>query len=387
MNNSTILILGNYPPPYGGVPHHIKLFSNHLSNKGNKVFIVAGGNGKNIKKGNIEVRKSNFFKKIYYLVFSTFKPKFINILIKNGFKIKNLKYFLRLNIFFNISESIIRQNKIDIILSYNLYYYSPIAYELNKIYKIPYIVNVFGEINKLEELMNNKSYYLDILNNSKQNISCSIHCAKSIDLLTKRNIIPYKSILYGIDMNIFNAERINYTKKEKIGFFGRIDTEMGVDIFQKIIIKMSDLNIKYLIAGQKGNYYQNIEDFKLNSDFQIETYYNVETNKLAALYKECKIVIVPTRGLRTCSSLATMEAMSCGCVVLGHNIGGIPELIIPETGILINFEDIEMFVINIKKLLINQDELNKRISNSMEYAKNHFSQETMCENFTKIISL
>lgn len=381
-----ILILGNYPPPYGGVPHHIKLLSNYLVKNGNKVFVVAGGDGKIQKINNIEITRKDRSSKLYLLISALPKLIFLDILFKNGLGFSNLKYFIRLNIFYKIAQSIVSKNKIDIILSYNLYYYSPLAYQLYKTYKIPYIVNVFGEIYRLNELRNNKDFYLEILKSSKHNISCSLHCAKSIDLLETKSPILYRSILYGIDFNYFNCNNINVTQKNKIGFFGRIDTEMGVDIFQNIISKMSDYSMKYIIAGQKGNYHDQIEKFKSSTNFLIETYYNVDTVTLANLYKECKIVIVPTRGLRACSSLATMEAMACGCLVMGHNIGGIPELLNKKTGVLVDFENVEMFVNNIKYFLSNESELKQRIANSLEYASNNFNQEVMCDNFYKIIS-
>ncbi len=380
-----ILILGNYPPPYGGVPHHIKLLSDYLGNNGNNVIVLAGGNGVKKKIGNVRIIKNNIYKKIIFIIFSLRNPLFKEVLFNNRISFSNIKYFLRLNLFYNIANSVIKNENIDIILSYNLFYYSPIAYELNKKYQIPYIVNVFGEIYRLDVMKKNKNFYLNILNNSKYNISCSLHCAKSINILEKSSKIQYKSILYGIDLNIFNSNNLNLETKNKIGFFGRIDTEMGLDIFEQIIENLSDFNTTFIIAGQKGNYFKKIEDFKLKSQFKIETYYNVSTQKLANLYKECSLVIVPSRGLRTCSSLATMEAMSCGCVVLGHNIGGIPELIVSETGFLIDFEDVDMFVNNIKNIKSNYKELCEKRSNSIEYAKNNFSQELMCKNFYNLI--
>lgn len=386
ISNMNILILGNYAPPYGGVPNHVKLFSRFLSDRGHKIFVLPGGDGRYSNDANIEIHRFTLANKFFLLVKNISRLKFFIIFKNNNFSFSNFKYFLRLNLFYFNSLKIIKRQKIHCCLSYNLFYYSPVAFELYKNFKIPYVVNLFGEIYRLKEMRNNFQYYNQILTASFHNTSCSSHCANSIKLIS--NDINCKVVLYAIDLSIFKMKNSFGDRSRKIGFFGRLDTEMGLDLFLEIIKTLSHLNFDIIIAGQRGNYYEEVKMFQsLNPDLNIKIYSNVTSVELSDLYNECQLVLVPTRGERTCSSLAAMEAMACGCVVLGHIKGGIPELIIDGlNGYLIDYLDNSMFKDRIDYLINNHEKLNFLSSNANKYALENFGHKKMCITLYEPIS-
>ena len=239
---------------------------------------------------------------------------------------------------------------------------------------------MFGEIYRLEVLRNNFQYYNQILKSSFHNTSCSTHCANSVSKIS--NEIKCNVVLYAIDLGTFKLKNTFKERERKIGFFGRLDTEMGLDLFLDIIKTLTHLNFQVIITGQKGNYFEEAKKFQYqNPNFDIEIYSNVSSIELSDLYNQCQIVVVPTRGERTCSSLAAMEAMACGCVVLGHKKGGIPELIVDGfNGYLIDYLEIDMFNNRINELINSPEKLTFLSKNAHHYALEHFGHMKMCNS-------
>jgi hypothetical protein len=62
LNKKNILLIGNYPMPFGGVPAFIKYLSEHLLREGWNVYILSGGYPKGTRiDGNLILLKPGFF--------------------------------------------------------------------------------------------------------------------------------------------------------------------------------------------------------------------------------------------------------------------------------------------------------------------------------------
>lgn len=73
------------------------------------------------------------------------------------------------------------------------------------------------------------------------------------------------------------------------------------------------------------------------------------------------------------------EAFSCGKPVLSSDVGGIPEIISPDRGVIIAPEQTELLIAALEQFMDNFDTYNAE--NIREYAINHFSKEVIAEKF------
>ena len=159
MNNKNILLIGSYPPPYGGISVHIKRLFNYLIDRGDNCIILHTGNRISRKIHNkriisiFDLRKLYKIKKtnlivhfhvsalrniftIYLLTMFFYRQKKIITIHSGSFsnnfnrKSKFIKYFLR-SILFHF-DNIIAVNKIQ-----KQILHKDLLIELNKIFVIP----------------------------------------------------------------------------------------------------------------------------------------------------------------------------------------------------------------------------------------------------------
>ena len=127
-----ILILGNYPPPYGGVPNHIRNLANYLSEFDYDIKIVSGGLGSVTKlKDNLIIYKLSRIEKITNFFKSMRRMR--EIPINLGLLLKAPHHCFRyMYLTEYIEKKILENNKFDIILCYNIVLFGPVAQELKK---------------------------------------------------------------------------------------------------------------------------------------------------------------------------------------------------------------------------------------------------------------
>jgi glycosyltransferase involved in cell wall biosynthesis len=392
-----ILILGNYPPPYGGVPHHIERLSNHLNKLGHTCHIISGGTTgfTSLNNNTLLIYKPNIVQKILSFIIGLKNiPYFITLSNKKvRLNFLFLKHLVRYIIYYSIAKRIVNNHKIDLISSYNILSYSPIASILSKQYSIPHIINIFGEVYKNKLLfLSNKIFFFNTLENSTKILSCSNHCGNSLkEIGFLNNVITQ---MYGINLNHFkpgsiinkNISLYQNLNKLNILFVGRQSLEMGLDIYIDVSVKIlkENSNLKFFIVGQIGDFSlkaKNIIQVNKENFFLID---NANYNDLADYYRLADIVVIPTRGDRTCSSLAAMEAMATKKPVIAFSIGGIPELINNlVNGILIEPDNIGHLKDSILNLANNQDLRNILATNAYKKAIEMFNEDKVNDTITK----
>ena len=371
MKRPNVLIIGNYPPPYGGVPHHIERLAGHLVENGWICHVLSGGASGYETDGKLHVYKPNYSIKATAILRQLFGKSLHYWLRPRALIFSETKLWIRYLIYASVGEEIIRKNDIQVIVTYNVLSYGPVGSYLSEKFDIPHIINIFGEVYKHQSMLKCRKFFSGILSSSCCLLSCSSHCGNSIKKLGVNQAV--ETVTYGINTNHFRPGVCeNLRKYLKIGnekvvlFVGRLSKEMGLDSF----MAAAQLNttqfptVRFIMVGQPGDLLDEVKQQckALSGQFLIIT--SVPYVDLPYYYRLASVVVVPSRGDRTCSSLAAMEAMATRKAVVGYAIGGIPEIILNEVnGLLVEPENVQDLARAISRLL--QDEnLSDRLAHS-----------------------
>jgi glycosyltransferase involved in cell wall biosynthesis len=99
-------------------------------------------------------------------------------------------------------------------------------------------------------------------------------------------------------------------------------------------------------------------------------------NKIASYYMMADIILIPSitsHGIQEASSLAMLEGMACGKIVICSNIGGLRETVRNmENGILVNEKEPTEIARAVEAVLDDRRLMTKMTENAREYVlKNH----------------
>lgn len=151
----------------------------------------------------------------------------------------------------------------------------------------------------------------------------------------------------GIDTQKFSFKpRPGIEKDLTIISPGRLEPRKGqLDAVQLIaLLRQAGFNAKLILIGEKrsAGYYQNIlqtiREFSVND--QVSIHPMVSQDELVAYYHQADICFFPSVQT-TGFSRIPLEAMACGCIVIGYGFEGSDEIIINrENGFLVSEGDV-----------------------------------------------
>ena len=167
----------------------------------------------------------------------------------------------------------------------------------------------------------------------------------------------------------------------KIMFMGSLDKRKGIIDLLKALKKIEEKEIVIDIYGKftdeetKNEYDRLIKEL----DKRVVFHGYVSGDKKEEAFQNADIFILPSyaEGM----PIVIMEAIAFGCAIISTKVGAIPEIVLPENGLLVCPGDIGeltkniCFLINNKKILYNMQENNIRVGK--KYGKtNHIKQLT-----------
>jgi len=194
-------------------------------------------------------------------------------------------------------------------------------------------------------------------------ISERIHVATNDDkkfVVKNFNINPEKVFIYPnwIDVDKFKTNK-TIKNNNKLLFVGRLNSVKNIDLLIKALVG-TDITLDIVGNGElKGELIRLAKTLKVNINF----YGNIPNSKMPSIYNQYRIYVL-------CSSYegnpkTLLEAMACGCSVIGTAVPGIKQVILNnQTGLLVE-EDVESLKSTIKLLLADkalQKELGKNAS-------------------------
>ena len=394
-----VLIIGPYPPPYGGISSLIRSLVDGFKRKEvNKVIILYFGNKNQIRNvdGAIVYEKSVLKNSWQILnpVNWSLLPPLIKIYSGQNLSIRDyLDIFIRAILTNNLSKN---HN-----INTTSFYQSDTSLHLllcKEIWgnRISVILTVFGEIyDHPDYLLPRKTIFLRMLNKSDAVISSSCYCAESFKLIGNERQIEV--IYVGVSLSRFsNIKILRDGFRKNLGikdnaitllFMGRFMKEMGlhgiIEMFPSLLKSKVDFHL--ILAGASGELVEAAKECKNNYPDKITIMNDFSFDLQPSLYSASDILLAPSRDKHACMGVSIKEAMAAGVPVIASDSGGIPEAIIHnETGVIVplqengenNLHDLEKAIL---ALSLDEERREKFSENSLIRAKEIFSEEETLE--------
>lgn len=215
-----------------------------------------------------------------------------------------------------------------------------------------------------------ESYFYRI-NKTYHKIDRYILPSKFMMDIHKTNGIPTDKMQHLVNFSRMSTDSKEEIKKEKyVLYFGRISAEKGIKTLIKVIKRLTDIDFVFVGTGPLVNELDNIENVKYLG-FKLG-------EELNEIISKAMFSIYPSEWYEN-SPLSVLESQALGTPVIAANVGGIPELVSKNTGLLFNSgdsNDLEEKIL----LLYNDENLLKHMteackSNSFVLDVNQYSNK------------
>jgi glycosyltransferase involved in cell wall biosynthesis len=190
-------------------------------------------------------------------------------------------------------------------------------------------------------------------------------------------ILSKSTFFYNFLSDIKNV--IEKSKGNYFLYFGRLDREKGIKTLINAFTKNPEVQLKIIGKGQYS-------DYLINNKIKNVEYLGFKNwDEIKDYLINASFVIVPSECYEN-NPMTIIESYSLGTPVIGANIGGIPEIILPgETGYLFDSKNVDQLADTIQ--IANQLEevsYNKMSQNSFKFAQENFSSENY---YSKLIAV
>lgn len=348
-----ILLIGNYPPPYGGVPTHLKYLAPHLVGRGWDVHVLTQK-----YREPPEERVDRFT--VYGLASRLLPTRLAYAAIearkawhaRSVVQASGPRELLRCLEMYRRAAAIVTANPVRIISAYHVFPSGLVALWLAQETGLPFVTTIFGELYWDPEWARRQRHLVrEVLEGSARLLSCSRHCAESPKAVGLSHVAEV--VYYGIDVERFSPAHDGQRLRARLGmapddptvlFVGRMVREMGLHTLLSAIprVLQARARVRFVIAGQAGALHDEAMQLRETYPEAIHVLADVGDDDLPLLYAAAHLVVVPSANERACLGLAAAEAMASGKPVIVTTAGGGPEVLIDdETGLLIPPENPE----------------------------------------------
>ena len=360
-----ILLLGNYPPPYGGVPRYIENLAPFLVSRGWRVHVLSIGHSGVERHAGYTVHKLPWSRKAALLLrHGPGRPRSpIGIgLAARGYAADWAWY----NVAYAVGREILRNERIDVLCGFNLYRGALVGAMLAHATGTPLVVNNFGELFSHGAFFQANPDVLPFIQAATRRfVSGSRHCASGwarFGLSPEVEVVPY-----GVDSARFRPDQDGLAMRFRAGigaatpvvlFVGRFVRDMGLHVVLDAIpaVLKRQPDARFLLVGAVGELSAAASEVAARFGGRVIIRQNVPFDELPGWYAAGDLVVAPTTGDRACSSLAAAEALATARPVIASNVGGIPEIVAEgATGYLIPPENHSALADRIVELLGRPD--------------------------------
>ncbi len=249
----------------------------------------------------------------------------------------------------------------DLVDGHYLYPDGVAAYRLAKKHGKPLILTARGsDVNFWMEQKQPKRSILQAIDYARQ-VICVSHALK--DRLIEHGVSEEKLtvIMNGVDRSLFNAKDKGAGKY--LLSVGNLVPLKGHEYILKALVKLTQERLTIIGSGELENSLKNLA-YRLNISDRVSFLSNVPHRDLPAYYGQakCTILMSSMEGMPN----VVLESLACGTPVIATNVGGLPEVITKDNGILLTEQSAEALTVGLSSAL-SHDWDGQQISQDANY--------------------
>jgi glycosyltransferase involved in cell wall biosynthesis len=347
----SVLLLGNHPPPFGGVPSHIEYLATYLAGNGWEVHVVSmtGPRSPPVTRNGYTVHRPSRHERQVWLSKAPLRAP--ATLLRRTVQARSLaarapRLYLGSLGLAEWARALVQRHDLRLISAYHLFSAGLVGTWLSQDLRLPLATTIFGEIFENPELYRSRIHEVrQIVNQSRLLLSCSRHCAASLQLLGLN--APVETVYYGVDTTRFSPDRDGAPIRTRLKippdrpvvlYLARMTRLMGLDVVLEAIPAVLARHPKaiFLLAGSSGELTGRAMEAEARWPDHVRVAPDVPGEELPLCYAAASVVTVPSINNRACLGLAIEEALASGKPVVVSNVGGGPEIVTGERiGILV----------------------------------------------------
>lgn len=347
--NRGVLLLGNHPPPFGGVPAHIADFAPYLAARGWNVHVAMIQPEQPRDLPELDRRMGYTIHRLTRLriLAAMARLDFLGPALREPDLLARAPARWSINVAVaRLLGDILDRERLSLFSAYKLMSGGLYGAWLKHSRGTPYVTTIFGEVYREHaRYLRDRRQVRRVVESCDKMVSCSRHCAQSLARLhIDADVEP---VIYGIDTNAFRPDLDGGPIRDRLGipanvqvvlFVARMVREMGLGTLLEagpaILARNPDSAI--LIAGQRGELTSAAQEFCASNSGRAFVFPDVPGPELPLCYAAASIVVVPSINERACLGLAIAEGMSSGKPVVAARVGGHGEVATDgETGLLV----------------------------------------------------
>lgn len=252
---------------------------------------------------------------------------------------------------------------------------------LNFFFKFKLITSFHGHdvLRWLETSKKSRLYkdQLKLIAVSDEITACSNYLARAVETIYDLKPQTVKTIYNGTVIAKTHIKE-DFNTSHYVFAFGRLEYHKGFDLLIEAFNKIKHDNLKLIIAGS-GSCEEDLKSLvnNLNLKDQIKFIGRIGKSQIDSYTQNALCNVIPSR--REPFGIAVLEAIASGRPVLATNVGGIPEILNIQFGILVE-PNIDEIATGLKQLINGFKLPSKKTTN--DYIET-FSVEKMVNNYKK----
>jgi glycosyltransferase involved in cell wall biosynthesis len=348
-----LLIVGTYPPPFGGIATHLTTLIPGLEQRGAAdvaVVSFAGKPGAEQRDGFVIYRYnvSDHRRKLADPRHWPFVLRASLMLREFPLKVQAIEIIKAILI-----NDVARRHRSNVASFYqcDLNIQLPVLARIWK-NRVGIVLSVFGEVyeNVSRKLLtDHATFFRRFMSLPSSIVSSSRHCARSYAQIgVTRDIEP---VYYGVDLEVppptegvAEFRRAHGIRPDDVVvlYMARFSVEMGANLVLQTAADILARNqrIKLILAGARGDQSVAADALANAHPGRVIIRQDVPFKEQAILYNTANFLVAPSFNQRACMGMAIKEAMAASRPVIGGAGGGVSEAIVDgETGYLIPVDE------------------------------------------------
>lgn len=388
----SVLLLGNHPPPFGGVPTHIEYLATHLAANGWEVHVIsmAGSRSPPVTRNGYTVHRPNRAERQTLLVQAPLRRP--AVLLRRMAQADTLvlrapRLFVGCLGLAEWARALVQRHDLRLISAYHLFSAGLVGSWLSQELELPLVTTIFGEIYEEPEMYRRRlNLVRRVVNQSSLVLSCSRHCAASLRTLGLNH--PVETVYYGVDTTRFSPARDGTSLRTRLNiplhrpvvlYLARMNRLMGLHVVLEAIPRVlaHHPDAMFLLAGNRGELTPRALEAQSRWPDNVRVAADVSGDELPLCYAAASVVTVPSVNSRACLGLAIEEALASGKPVVVSKVGGGPEIVsTEEIGVLVPPADPGALAGGIREMLSNEDRRKQAMVRGRDLVLQRFDKDS-----------